>query len=69
MMTSEQIERIALNCGVKVSYTEAGKGGFIIDTTNSKYETLTDIMMDYFGETDKSKNRYFAFDENMFLAA
>lgn len=69
MMTREQIERIALNCGVKVSYTEAGKGGFIIDTTNSKYETLTDFMMNYLGVADKNKNKYFAFDENTFLAA
>lgn len=29
MMTREQIERIAANCGVEVSYAEAGKGGFM----------------------------------------
>lgn len=69
MMTREQIERIALSCGVKVSYTEAGKGGFIIDAANNKYETLTDLMMNYLGAADKSENKYFAFDENTFLAA
>ena len=31
MMTREQIERIAESCGVEVSYTEVGKGGFIVD--------------------------------------
>ncbi len=29
-MTREQIERIAANCDVEVSYTEPGKGGFIV---------------------------------------
>ena len=36
MMTREQIERIAANCGVVVSYVETGKGGFIVDSTNIK---------------------------------
>lgn len=47
MMTREQIERIAANCGVVVSYAETGKGGFIVDSTNIKYESLTDIVMDF----------------------
>lgn len=34
MMTREQIERIAEKCGVEVSYTEPGKGGFIIDSND-----------------------------------
>lgn len=40
MITMEQIEKIAEKCGVVVSYAEKGKGGFIIDSTKSKYESL-----------------------------
>lgn len=29
MLTKDKIENIATNCGVKVSYTEPGNGGFI----------------------------------------
>lgn len=46
MMTREQIERIATNCGVIVSYQKEGNGGFIIDNTNIKYESLADVVMD-----------------------
>ena len=69
MMTREQIERIAANCGVVVSYVEAGKGGFIVDSTNIKYESLTDIVMDFFGTSNVNRKKYSIFDENMFLAA
>lgn len=69
MMTREQIERIAADCGVVVSYVEAGKGGFIVDSTNIKYESLTDIVMDYFDTSNGNRKRYSIFDENMFLAA
>ena len=37
MMTREQIERIAEKCGVQVSYTELGRGGFIIDYSEIVY--------------------------------
>ena len=67
-MTKEQIERIAANCGVVVSYAEVGKGGFIVDSTNIKYESLTDIVMDYFGTSNENRKKYSIFDENMFLA-
>lgn len=69
MITREQIERIAANCGVEVSYVEAGKGGFIIDVTNIKYESLTDIVMEYFGASNGNRKKYSIFDENMFFAA
>lgn len=69
MMTREQIERIAANCGVVVSYVEAGKGGFIVDSTNIKYESLTDIVMDSFDTSNGNRKKYSIFDENMFLAA
>lgn len=69
MMTREQIERIAKNCGVMVSYAGEGNGGFIIDSTNIKYESLTDIVLDYFSTSSLNKKKYPIFDENMFLAA
>ena len=46
MMTREQIERIAEKCGVEVSYTEPGKGGFIIDSN--------DFLIKYFERQGES---------------
>ena len=48
MMTREQIERIAEKCGVQVSYTESGRGGFIIDSSGSVYKSVNDIFMKNF---------------------
>lgn len=47
-MTREQIEKIATDCGVEVSYNEQGKGGFIIDSSKEKCESVTDIVIDSF---------------------
>lgn len=49
MMTREQIERIAEKCGIEVSYTELGKGGFIIDPSKEIYKSVNDIFMNNFG--------------------
>ncbi len=68
-MTREQIEKIASNCGIGISYVEAGKGGFIIDSSNIKYASLTDVVMDYFGMSNGSRKKYFVYDENILLAA
>lgn len=57
MMTREQIERIAANCGVEVSYTEPGKGGFIIDSSKTIYESVNDIFMRSF-DTPASMSKH-----------
>ena len=53
-MTKEQIEKIATDCGVEVSYNEQGKGGFIIDSSKEKHESVADIVIDSF-KNDKSE--------------
>lgn len=53
-MTREQIEKIATDCGVEVSYTEQGKGGFIIDSSKEKHESVTDVVINFFND-DKSE--------------
>jgi len=68
-MTREQIEEIAANYGVEVYYAEAGKGGFIIDSSNVIYESLSNIVMEYFDVPNGNKKMYFVDDENIFLAA
>ena len=68
MMTREQIERIAENCGVKVSYTEPGKGGFIVDSSKVAYESVNDIFMEFFGITDSSR-RVYSIEESALFAA
>lgn len=62
MMTKEEIERIAENCGVKVSYTDPGKGGFIIDASEKVYTSISDIdikmdnnLFNQFLKTNKDK--------------
>ncbi len=51
MITKEQIERIASNCDVEVSYTEPGKGGFIVDSYYKwDYEHWTQHVL-YNGKT------------------
>lgn len=54
MFTKEQIENIATNCGVKVSYTKPGNGGFIIDQSKDcaeeeiiKNEEIISIVKKY----------------------
>ena len=69
MMTREQLEKIAADCGVKVSYAESGKGGFILDSTGMKYESLSDVVMECYELSNKNKKRYSVSDENIFLAA
>lgn len=69
MMTREQIERVAAGCGVIVSYVESGSGGFVVDTTNVVYKSLTDIVMKYFDTSKGNGTKYFIIDENMYLAA
>ena len=68
MMTKEQIERIAANCGVEVSYTEPGKGGFIVDSSKVVYESVNDIFMEFFGIPESSR-RIYSIDESALLAA
>lgn len=67
-MTREQIERIAANCGVEVSYTEPGKGGFIVDSSKVAYESVNDIFMAFFG-TQESSRRTYSIDESALFAA
>ena len=43
--TKKLVERIAEKCGVQVSYTESGRGGFIIDSSGSVYKSVNDIFM------------------------
>lgn len=38
-------DTIAANCGVEVSHTEPGKGGFIVDSSKVAYESVNDIFM------------------------
>lgn len=68
MMTREQIERIAANCGVEVSYTEQGQGGFIVDSSKVAYESVNDILMGFFGMTESCR-RIYPIDESALLAA
>lgn len=69
MMTREQIERIAGKCGVEVSYTEPGKGGFIIDSSEVVYKSVNDIFMKHFGTPYYNQKTYIIDDEIAFLAA
>lgn len=68
MMTREQIERIAESCGVKVSYTEPGKGGFIVDSSKVAYESVNDIFMEFFGIPESSR-RVYSIEESALFAA
>lgn len=54
-MIKEQIERIAKNCGVKISYMEEGKGGFIVDSSGIVYDSCNDIFMELFNEHNESE--------------
>lgn len=67
-MTREQIERIAENCGVEVSYTEPGKGGFILDSSKVVYESVNDIFMAFFGMPESGR-RIYSIDESVLFAA
>lgn len=69
MMTREQIERIAANCGVEVSYAEMTNGGFVIDTSNDIYESVNDIFMGFFGSKNSKSTKYFIDDETALFAA
>lgn len=51
MITKEQLERIANNCDVKVSYSKPDDGGFIIDSSGIKYKSMTDEFMKAFERT------------------
>lgn len=68
-MTREQIERIAEKCGVQVSYTESGRGGFIIDSSGSVYKSVNDIFMKNFSNPSYNQKTYLIDDEIAFLAA
>lgn len=52
--TKERIEKIATRYGIEVSQVEQGKGGFIIDSSKEKHESVTDIVIDFFND-DKSE--------------
>lgn len=69
MMTREQIERIAADCGVEVSYTEAGKGGFIIDSSNKIHESLKDLFAGVFEISNDNYKVYVIGDETVLFAA
>lgn len=69
MMTREQIERIAEKCGVQISYTESGRGGFIIDSSGSVYKSVNDIFMKNFSNPSYNQKTYLIDDEIAFLAA
>lgn len=69
MMTREQIERIAEKCGVQVSYTESGRGGFIIDSSGSVYKSVNDIFIKNFSNPSYNQKTYLIDDEIAFLAA
>lgn len=43
-LSKEQVERIAANCGVEVSYAEARKGGFIIDSSGKIHESVNNML-------------------------
>ena len=68
MMTREQIERIAEKCGVQVSYTELGRGGFIIDSSEIVYKSVNDIFMKNFSNLSYNQKTYLIDDEIAFLA-
>ena len=51
----ERIEKIATRYGIEVSQVEQGKGGFIIDSSKEKHESVTDIVIDSFNDY-KSEN-------------
>lgn len=55
MITREQLERIANNCDVKVSYSKPGDGGFIIDSSGIKYKSMTDEFMNGYRLNGKRK--------------
>ena len=55
MITREQLERIANNCGVKVSYSKPGDGGFIVDSSGIKYKSMTDEFMKGYRLNEKRK--------------
>lgn len=69
MMTREQIERIAGKCGVEVSYTESGKGGFIVNSSGIVYKSVNDIFMENFSNPSYNQKTYLIDDEMAFLAA
>ena len=69
MITREQLERIANNCGVKVSYSKPGDGGFIIDSSGIKYKSMTDEFMSNFDHTNDLQNGYNVNDESINYAA
>ena len=56
MITREQLERIANNCGVKVSYSKPGDGGFIIESSGIKYKSMTDEFMKGYRLNGKRKS-------------
>lgn len=68
MMTKEQIERIAANCGVEVSYTTPGNGGFIVDSSEVAYKSVSDIFIGLFGISE-SVRRIYSIDESVLWAA
>ena len=68
MMTRVQVERIAASCGVEVSYTEPGKGGFIVDSSKVAYESVSDIFMGIFGKPESGR-RIYSIDESVLFAA
>lgn len=49
LLTREQIEKIAKNCGVEVSYTEPGKGGFILDSSKIIYKSVNGMLKELDG--------------------
>lgn len=59
MMTKEQIEKIAENCGVIVSYGDTGRGGFIVDETKTVYKSLNDLFMESFIIESRSRKNEF----------
>ena len=67
-MTREQIEKIATDCGVEVSYAEQGKGGFIIDSSKEKRKSLTDITIQEIKKIKVTINNFSSeeFDEVLF---
>ena len=50
------------------SYTEPGKGGFIVDSSKVAYESVNDIFMEFFGIPESSR-RIYSIDESALLAA
>lgn len=56
MITREDIEGIALDCGVNVSHAEKGKGGFILDSPSIKYQSLSHIVKQKFDDEYPNEN-------------